>query len=100
MTASAGAAASASTVGKRSRKRAKNGLTVLTVVCCSMISDSHTRYGSGVSPGTARHGSLRRWRAYQTRRTAASDRFPAAGFRDKGLGATGLLRNLQSDSNM
>ena len=26
---------------------AKNGITVLTVVCCSIISDTRTTYGSG-----------------------------------------------------
>src|SRR5580693_6573884 len=34
-----------------------------------MISDSQTRYGSArFWPGSARHGSLRRWRSYQTSR--------------------------------
>ena len=32
----------------------------LTVVCCSMISESQTRYGSARSPGGARHGNFRR----------------------------------------
>src|ERR1700712_2374471 len=36
-----------------------------------MISLSQTRYGSGVSPGSARHGSRRRWRSYQRNRSPA-----------------------------
>ena len=35
-------AASASTVGQRSTKRPNRGVTVATVVCCSITSDSHT----------------------------------------------------------
>src|SRR5579884_1661675 len=46
-------------------------MTAVTVVCCSMISLSQTRYGSGVSPGSARHGSRRRWRSYQHSRSGA-----------------------------
>src|SRR5512144_1756851 len=42
-----------------------------------MISESHTRYGSGASPGSARHGSLRRWRSYQASRSAARGPAPA-----------------------
>jgi hypothetical protein len=36
------------TSGKRARKARVVASTVLTCVCCSMISDSHTRYGSRV----------------------------------------------------
>src|ERR1700712_34858 len=46
-------------------------MTATTVVCCSMISLSQTRYGSGVSPGSARHGKRRRWRSYQRSRRSA-----------------------------
>ncbi len=58
------------TSGQRWTKRAKYGATVFTVVCCSMISDSQTRYGSGVSRGAARQGRIRRWRSYQASSTA------------------------------
>src|SRR5262245_11168197 len=37
-----------------------------------MISESHTRYGSGVSPGRARHGRSRRCRSYQASSAAGS----------------------------
>src|SRR5262245_35742953 len=37
-----------------------------------MISDSHTRYGSALAPGGARHGSVRRWRSYQASSAAGS----------------------------
>ena len=40
-------------------------MTAVTVVCCSMISDSQTRYGSAIRPGSARQGRTRRWRSYQ-----------------------------------
>src|SRR5437764_451864 len=43
-----------------------------TVVCCSMISLSQTRYGSAVSPGNARQGNSRRWRSYRASSAAAS----------------------------
>src|ERR1700759_3668340 len=46
-------------------------MTAVTVVCCSMISLSQTRYGSGTSPGAARHGRRRRWRSYQRRSDSA-----------------------------
>ena len=46
-------ATSASTSGQRARNFSKYGATVLTPVCCSMISDSHTRYGSARSPAAA-----------------------------------------------
>ena len=48
-------AASASISGSRSIKRAKYGFTASTRVCCSMISDTQTRYGVGSS----RQGKLR-----------------------------------------
>src|SRR5258705_13757398 len=37
-----------------------------------MIAGSQTRWGSGRTPGAARHGSARRWRSYQIRRAAGS----------------------------
>src|SRR5262245_65026995 len=37
-----------------------------------MISESHTRYGSGVSPGRARHGRSRRCRSYQASSASGS----------------------------
>src|SRR5262245_22878221 len=43
-----------------------------------MISLSHTRYGSGVSPLPERHGKLRRSRPYQARSDEAMR--PASGF--------------------
>src|ERR1700755_1861796 len=46
-------------------------MTAVTVVCCSMISLSQTLYGSGTSPGSARHGSRRRWRSYKCSRSSA-----------------------------
>src|SRR5262249_54038319 len=45
------------------------------VVCCSMISLSHTRYASGRAPAGARHGRFRRWRSYQASRAAGSGVF-------------------------
>src|SRR3954451_19513320 len=36
-----------------------------------MISLSQTRYGSGASPGGARHGKTRRWRSYHASSFAA-----------------------------
>src|SRR5690349_14797217 len=39
-----------------------------------MISDSHTRYGSAVTPGRARQGRARRWRSYQASSAAGSGR--------------------------
>ena len=46
--------------GQRATNFSKYGPTALTVVCCNMISDSHTRYGSGRAPAGARHGNFRR----------------------------------------
>src|SRR6185312_14922199 len=40
-------------------------MTAATVVCCSMISLSQTRYGSGCRPGSLRHGRRRRCWSYQ-----------------------------------
>lgn len=49
----------------------KRGATAATVVCCSMTSLSHTRYGSGCVPSFARHGrSLLNW-SYQESRGGA-----------------------------
>src|SRR3954464_12711035 len=48
-------------------------MTAATVVCCNMISLSHTRYGSAVCPGSARHGRRRRWRSYQARSARAGN---------------------------
>ena len=68
MTASSPASAKASIVGQRFVNLAKYGFTAATVVCCSMISDSQTRYGSGAGiPGGARHGRSRAWESYQFR---------------------------------
>src|SRR5215469_13143504 len=39
-----------------------------------MISLSQTRYGSGRTPGRARHGRSRRWRSYQASSIAGSGR--------------------------
>ena len=40
-------------------------MTAATVVCCSITSDSQTRYGSaGGAPGGARHGRVRAWASY------------------------------------
>ena len=61
---------SAATSGQRARNFSKYGPTVLTPVCCSMISDSQTRYGSARSPAGGRHGSRRRWRSYQSSSSA------------------------------
>src|SRR5205823_13521734 len=38
--------------------------------CCSMISDSQTRYGSARCPAGGRHGSRRRWQSYQASSSA------------------------------
>src|ERR1700676_5040642 len=46
-------------------------MTAATVVCCSMISLSQTRYGSAVCPGSARQGRRRRWRSYQSSKARA-----------------------------
>ncbi len=43
--------ASAALSGQRARNFSKYGPTVFTPVCCSMISDSQTRYGSAPLPG-------------------------------------------------
>ena len=43
-----------------------------------MISESHTRYGSGDTPGGARHGNVRRWRSYQASKAAACGNEAAA----------------------
>ena len=72
MTSASAAAASASTVGKRARKRWKYGAAAATVVCCSMTSLSQTRYGSTDSPGSARHGMVRRCRSYHPSNAAAA----------------------------
>src|SRR5690606_22782058 len=64
---SSGAAAISCTRGQFFRNFLKYGPTVATVVCCSMISLSQTWYGSGVTPGGLRHGSVRAWRSYQAR---------------------------------
>ena len=66
MTSPSGAAASAWTVGNLAQNFAKYGMTTATVVCCSMISLSQTRYGSATSPGSARQGSARRCRSYHS----------------------------------
>src|SRR3954471_5173731 len=60
--------------GKRVMNRSKYGPTVATVVCCSMISLSQTRYGSGREPGAARQGRSRRWRSYHASSEAGSVR--------------------------
>src|SRR4029453_2771412 len=58
----------ARTSGNPATKRRKYGLTVATCVCCSMISDSQTRYGSPVPC----HGkSWRPWAPCQAMRRAA-----------------------------
>ena len=41
------ASANPDTSGKRVMKRSKYGMTVVTWVCCSMISETQTRYGVG-----------------------------------------------------
>src|SRR5688572_17956761 len=53
-------------------KSAKRPRTVATVVCCSIISLTRTRYGSGDTPGGERQGSSRRARSYQASRVARS----------------------------
>ena len=58
------------TSGQRAKNFSKYGPTVLTPVCCSMISDSQTRYGSARSPAGGRHGNRRRWRSYQSSSSA------------------------------
>jgi hypothetical protein len=59
--------------GQRARNFSKYGPTVLTPVCCSMISDSQTRYGSARSPASGRHGNRRRWRSYQSSSSAGRE---------------------------
>src|SRR3954471_4643652 len=73
-TSSSEARPRSSTVGQRATNFSKYGATNFTPVCCSMISDSQTRYGSAATPGNGRHGNLRRGRSYQ-----ASSRAGRAG---------------------
>ena len=55
--------------------RAKYPATAVTVVCCSMISETQTQYGSALSPGLARHGRSRRCASYQPSNAAGSGSF-------------------------
>src|SRR6188472_399099 len=60
MTSRSSAAASAAKLGYRSSHSSYFGRTRSTCVCCSMISETSTRYGSRVR----RHGRSRPWRPY------------------------------------
>ena len=52
------------TLGKRAMKRSKYGITVATWVCCSITSDTHTRYGVGFAlPRQSRCGHAGRTRS-------------------------------------
>ena len=57
---SSGTAASAAASGSSAIKRSKYGTTALTRVCCSMISETHVRYGVT----SLRHGSARPFKSY------------------------------------
>src|SRR4051812_31437050 len=61
------------TFGQRAMNFSKYGATDLTLVCCSMISDSHTWYGSAATPGNGRHGNLRRCRSYHASSSAGRE---------------------------
>ena len=63
-TAEVSAAARSSTVGNRSMKASNAGITLVTCVCWSMISDTRTRYGSF----DRLHGRSRRCSPYHARR--------------------------------
>src|SRR5690349_14091172 len=78
-TSSSEARPSAVTSGQRARNFSKYGPTVLTPVCCSMISDSQTRYGSARSPAGGRHGNRRRWRSYQSSSSEGRETLRSAG---------------------
>ena len=52
--------ANAAASGSSAMKRSKYGMTALTRVCWSMISETHVRYGVT----TLRHGSVRPFRSY------------------------------------
>ena len=55
-----GACARSATVGSAFKNRSKYGFTASTRVCCSMISDTQTRYGRGSSL----HGRTRAFLSY------------------------------------